>query len=146
MKLSPPKLNKLQILTSVLAVAAALSYFQFSGYRPKVLVQLAEVRGAKTDEGPITLSYPSDYKIISKDLSNGEEKTTFKTSQSPEVIQNFYNNIFIPKGWEVETQVSQGTLQSTKYKKDKDHITVTTVPQEEPKTTVVSVEMHLEEN
>ena len=132
-------------LITVLLVALSLySYGSFARYKPKDLIPLQEVRGAKTEEEKIKLPYPGDYKIIGTSIKEGTDQVTYETTKTAEEIQTFYRNILISQSWQIDSTGNAGIFTTTKYKKDNSSVDITTSlqtndEQAEEEITIVSV-------
>lgn len=113
--------KKSLIISFVLIQVSFFTYVNFLAYKPKVLRQLSEVKGVQTIETD-TLPYPEGYNKISYDTTSKSRVTTVEISKSTKDVQNFYKNVLLSKGWEVE---SESDL-VVKYKKEGKFITITT--------------------
>lgn len=98
------------LLNSTVAVAAVLgivgfSYYTFTSYQPKSLVEVPEVRGISTgfDSG---VPVPTDSLLVSEDSSSSGESRVVKTSMTSADLEMFYANSARIKKW---TLVEAGT-------------------------------------
>jgi hypothetical protein len=136
------KIRKKPAVVGLSAVIALTSYIYFATYEPKVLTQLPETKGTSTEE-TFFLPYPRD----SMELSNSEtdlgKQITLEAPQTPEEITNFYKNILLSKGWEVETEGAAGIFFNTVYEKGEEYIHITTSKQADKEASVVTIDMGL---
>lgn len=123
--------TKLSVLIPALLLSLALySYGSFSNFKPKSLVPVREVKGVKVEEDErIKLPFPENYKIIGRNIKDGNEHITYQTSQTPKNIQTFYRNIMISKDWTMESTSKAGIFTTTKYESANKGVSVTTSSQ-----------------
>ncbi|MBU0535109.1 hypothetical protein KKC62_02965 [Patescibacteria group bacterium] len=130
---------KLTLVSSFLVLVSVASYIYFIRYQPKALKKLSEVRGVatiKTDAIP----YPTDAQKLGFNQTPTSKQTTFQTSKTLDEIQQFYNNIFITKGWELTLEKLSEQTSKHVYQKKNSKATIVATAQED-QATVVSIEV-----
>ncbi len=130
---------KLALISSFLILVSVASYIYFIRYQPKALKKLSEVRGVstiKTDAIP----YPTDAQKLGFNQTPTSRQTTFQTSKTLNEVQQFYNNIFTTKGWELTLEKFSDRTSKHVYQKKNAKATIVATAQED-KTTVVSIEV-----
>ena len=130
---------KLALISSFLVLVSVSSYIYFIKYQPKALKKLSEVRGAstiKTDEIP----YPTDAQKLGFYQTPNSKQTTFQTAKTLDEVQQFYNNIFITKGWELTLEKYSDHTSKHTYQKKNSKATIVATTQGD-QTTVVSIEV-----
>ncbi|MFH1899426.1 MAG: hypothetical protein ABIJ82_03085 [Patescibacteria group bacterium] len=130
---------KLTLVSSFLILVSVASYIYFIRYQPKALKKLSEVRGVatiKTDAIP----YPTDAQKLGFNQTQTSRQTTFQTSKTLDEIQQFYNNIFITKGWELTLEKLSEQTSKHVYQKKNSKATIVATAQED-QATVVSIEV-----
>ena len=118
----------------------SLSYLYFSNYRPKVLQQLQEVKGAATDDANFTFVYPDGSKELGYNRNGSSMQLTYETTRTTDAIQLFYRNIFEVKGWRRKSTTVSNDIAVSSYKSNNQTFVVTTSPTEDSKKTLVSLE------
>ena len=133
------KNTKTLILTSVvLTLAFVGSYLNFSGYKPKTIKQIQDVKGLQSGRANIPL--PEGAEKVGLNVSSDAEQTTFHTNKSKHEIQAFYKNIFTSSKWQLESQGIHEDFIVARYKKGNEIISVIALDTEGDYTTLVSLE------
>lgn len=121
-----------QIKTPLLAFSALLivsvaTYTNFSSFRPKALIPIREVQGAKTQQSKVAvhIPYPDKSEVLGIITTEETEQHTVKTQLSPTEIQDFYKNVLKTQGWTIDQEGSAGIFLNTEYKKEKSRIKIT---------------------
>jgi hypothetical protein len=130
---------KLTLVSFLLVFASATSYIYFIKYQPKALKKISEVRGVSTintDEIP----YPTDAQKLGFYQTPTSKQTTFQTAKTLIEIQQFYNNIFTTKGWELTLENISDSTSKHVYQKRNSKATVVATTQQD-QTTVVGIEV-----
>ena len=131
--------KSLVLLTSVLALVFIASYINFAQYRPKVIKQVADVKGLHT-ESTSDLPLPEGAEQIGINRTSVSTQTTFHTNRSKSEVQTFYRNIFVSNKWEVESEGTYDDFILTRYKKENGMISVITFDADGEFKTLVSLE------
>ena len=130
---------KLTLLSCFLLLVSISSYIYFIRYQPKSLKKLAEVRGASTLSTD-TIPYPADAQKLGFIQTQASKQTTFQTSKTSEEVQQFYDNIFTTKEWELTLEKSSDQTSTHVYQKNNSKATIVATTQQD-QTTVVSIEV-----
>lgn len=128
------------VLLGALGTFSIFSYILFQTYEPKVLKQLQEVRGIKSDASSF-LPYPQDAREIGMSKTKNGRQITLETTKSPQEVQTFYKNVLIAKGWKVESRGVSGTFESTIYKKKNEKIVISTSKQGNSEYSFLSIDI-----
>ena len=129
------------ILISI-SMFATVTYLNFANFKPQHSTELKEVHGASDIEN-FGIPYPEEAKKLSSDKSPSGVQITLSSELSPQEVQEFYTNVFLSKGWEVETQGEAGVFFSTKFKQKNNpqKVTVTSSYQEIFGTTAIIIDI-----
>lgn len=130
---------KLYIIFSILFITSLGVYLNFQNYQPKILRQLQEVKGMSTQREYIP--YPRDSVKIGSSKSNESNQLTFETKKTPKELQEFYKNIYLDKGWKIESEGINENFYVLEFKKDSSLITILSSKEKEDDYTVASVEI-----
>ncbi len=127
------------LIVTLLSCVLALTYANFSSYRPKILKRVQEVKGSHT-QILRTLPYPENSQNISTNENSDSIQMTFETQRTPDALQQFYKTILLDDDWilisEYITQDSQiATYESENQKIDIKATTAT------DKSTIASIEI-----
>lgn len=129
------------IIIPVLIALFAVSYVSFSQYRPKVLRQLAEVKGLATEDADIkVIPTPTGSEQMGSSNSVDSEIITFKTKKTKQQVQDFYRNVFSGKTWKIESKASYNDFITIKYRNGNHVVTVNTYNTETPYNAFASIE------
>lgn len=117
-----------------------LSYFYFLKYEPKIIQRIEDVKGA-TSSIQNAIPYPPDSTKVSESrTSNNIRQITFEATRNTQEVQGFYKAVYTNKGWNLSSKsITNGAI-STRYKKDKTYILITTTQLAETGKTLVNVE------
>jgi len=132
--------KKVIIASFVIVQLSFFSYVNFLAFKPKILRQLAEVKGAKT-EAATNLPYPQKYTKISSDTTLKGKTVTLEVAQPAKDIQTFYNNVLSADGWKVESESDSNMTTQVKYKKSGKFVTITTASEGAEIATILSIEI-----
>lgn len=132
--------KKIFLPIGLLALITALSYVNFQVYQPKILRQIQEVKGYKTED-VLNLPYPQSSIEISVNKTKTSKQITLQTQKTADDIQRFYRNILIVKDWQIEAESTNDTFLTTKYKKDAQRITVNSSRQNSDGYTIVTIDI-----
>jgi len=103
----------------ILLSISIISYINFSGYQPKILKKIEDVKGAKSISD-INLLYPDKAETISSDEIGNIYQTSYRIEKPRSSIESFYKNIFTDLDWEIESISEENNSSVYKYKsKDK---------------------------
>jgi hypothetical protein len=126
-------------LSSILLISlTSFSYIYFTGYQPKVLRKLEEVKGIRKVNA-IELLYPDNAEKISFNQTADITQVSYRTLKSQEYIKTFYKNLFTDMGLKEESIKKTDTSLIYKFKGEGKAVTVIT--QKETDSTLVSVEI-----
>ncbi len=103
-------------------------------YRPKVLHEIAVVKGAHTISMP-NIPYPDSSIKLSSDVTSDGQQTILEVPKSPQEIMIFYNNALVSLGWTKDYQSSY----TVNYSKENERITITVTPKDAI-TSILSIE------
>lgn len=134
------KSSKLTVITlSLLLTASVGSYFFFQAYRPKVIRQVADVKGLQTvsDSG---VSFPEGAEKISTSTSSNTKQSTFYSQKSKEEVQAYYKNIFLSNKWTIESEGTYSDYMIVRYHKDDKRVNVLTFDVKDGYKSFVSIE------
>lgn len=135
------KNSKVLLISSLaLTLAFLVSYFSFSGYKPKAVKQVEEVKGLQS-EPPSEIPLPDGAKKVGTNRSSDSTQITFHTEKTKAAIQEFYKNIFSTDNWVLESQSAQEEFIIAKYHNDEQDVNVTTLDTLEENDTLVSLEV-----
>lgn len=128
---------------SVLLIALfAFSYTYFSGYSPKVLKKVNEVKGLSsiyTDDVP----YPNDAVKIGANQTATSRQTTFRTSKGVQEIAEFYKNSYSEKRWISVSEKAEDGTAILSFRKEEERVNIV-ITSEDAGHTIVSIEKILE--
>lgn len=127
LKLKIPNINyvTLPVLFALLLVA----YISFTGYKPKSLIEVREVKGSRTKQ--ISIPTPRNAtKTSDNKINANRQQITLKSDAPGKEIQRFYSNIMLSKGWRIDKEGNEGVFYTTKYRKNGDTIVVSTTSEE----------------
>ncbi|OGC45723.1 hypothetical protein A2793_01660 [candidate division WWE3 bacterium RIFCSPHIGHO2_01_FULL_38_45] len=129
--------NALFIAASAVVLALFIvSFLTFTLYKPKTIMKISNIQGYKS-EVTNSIPYPSGSKEISVGNTSYGRKVTLEASKTVSELNNYYNNIFDAKGWEVEYNETVSGTVITKYKNEGSFITVTISKQPDLNNTIV---------
>jgi len=123
---------------AILAFITSAIVLSFQKYQPKVLKQLQEVRGIRTDQYT-NIPCPIDCQKISVSSTGTNSQLTFKTKKTPQEVQKFYKNIY-GDNYRIESQSEKEGVLVVKYKNNDEIITILST-QSGGEMTVGSVEI-----
>jgi hypothetical protein len=112
--LSPSKTIPLAIVLGLIL----FTYFNFTFYRPKVLKQISEVKGYKTQDTLLNVPYMTGTKEIGLSSTKGGRQITLEVNKTPETVRSFYKNVFLDKGWVMTTSSKNDNSTVDSYKLD----------------------------
>jgi hypothetical protein len=135
-----PETKKLILFLALLAILSGAVYINFLRYTPKKLREVNEVKGFKSQE-EFVLPYPRYSKKIGETETSESRQVTIETEKTPQEIHNFYKNILLDKGWEVESEGLHDDFQVSKFKNEDKLITVVSSRQKDSGTSIASIEI-----
>lgn len=130
------------VLTFLVVLIFAASYFSFQQYTPKALQEVREVRGYQTQNTTgFDLPIPRYAKSLGTDQTLNSKSFTFQTDRSPQEIQKFYENILQEDGWKLKKEGSLDNFSTSEYRKDDLSVTIWASFDNDAKLTFASVEI-----
>jgi hypothetical protein len=123
----------------VVAGLILLTYFNFSTYRPKILKQVSEVKGYKTQDPLLNFPYMTGSKEIGISDTNKGRQITLEVNKTPEAVRSFYKNVFLDKGWVVATSLNDKNSLVDKYKQGDYSATVIISKEDAISSTVIGI-------
>lgn len=109
----------------VVTTASIGSYIMFSEYKPKALVQVQEVRGAKSDKSnSLDLPYPEKSLNISITQTDGAEQISFKTTKTKDDVKQYYKNVLNTLGWKLDAESNYDDYTTAKFQKGDQKVSV----------------------
>ncbi|NMB70370.1 hypothetical protein GYA27_04180 [candidate division WWE3 bacterium] len=134
--------KKLWLAFTILIAAGVYGYVVFSNYKPKDLVQLAEVRGDKSDKSnSLDLPYPEKAERISITKTSGSEQVTFKTEKNKEEVQEYYKNVMATLNWKLESEAIYDYSTVSRFYKDESRVNVMAFDEESSTGSLVGIEI-----
>ena len=136
------KIDTSVIGLSLLCATLLITYVGFSSYKPKILAEIREVKGARTSN--ISIPFPKNTKILADDVrSQRLRQITLSSTLTSIEINNFYSNVLLSKGYKVEKEGTEGIFYATKYRKNLEVIIVSTSKQKlsENEQVIVNIEI-----
>lgn len=127
------------ILFGVISALFIGSYVLFISYSPKSLTEVARVKGYKTDS-EFVIPYPNGSKELSVDKTLGGKQITLQSMKGQKEIESFYNNVFIIRGWQVESSGVNNGFLVTVYKKANQKISVSISQTKNLEETIVVID------
>lgn len=131
--------RKPYILIGVISALFIGSYALFISYSPKSLTEVARVKGYKTDS-EFVIPYPNGSKELSVDTTLGGKQITLQSIKSQKEIESFYNNVFIIRGWQVESSGLNNGFLVNVYKKGNQKINVSISQTKNLEETIVVID------
>jgi|GEM_PF-1581076 len=131
--------NKNYILIFVLAILLEIAYLKFQGYKPIVTRSNEGIMGisVKKEELP----YPSGSIVVSETKTENINQITLKTPSDYIAIRKFYENILLEKKWVLDSEDTNETFQTLRFKKGKNTITTISSINMEEGNTLLSIEI-----
>ncbi len=127
------------LIVALLSCVLALTYANFSSYRPKVLKRIQEVKGAHT-QILRTLPYPENSQNISTNENFDSIQMTFETPRSPEALQQFYKSILLDDDWYLVSEYITQDSQIATYESENQKIDIKATAATD-KSTIASIEI-----
>lgn len=128
-------INYSVVLGAVFLALFGAAYLNFTQYKPKVLTEVREVKGARVSS--LNLPKPLSAKLLSDtSISNNYQQMTIETPDTANKVKEFYDNVFLSKDWRIDKQGMEGEFYITKYRKDDESIYVSTSNQTEGNTLI----------
>lgn len=134
--------KNLAIALIIIVGVFSFSYFSFTKYKPKSLVQLGEVRGDKSDKSnSLALPYPEKAERISITKTSGGEQVTFKTAKNKKEIQEYYKNVMSTLNWKLESEAVYDYSTVARFYKDESRVNVMAFDEESSTGSLVGIEI-----
>lgn len=134
-------LLKLSLLLVALFAVTTASYLYFTGYQPKILRKVEEVKGIKKVNS-VELLYPDGAEVISVSQTMDSSQASYKTLKTQDYMQAFYKNLFSDMGWEEESILNQNGSLIYKFKTTGKAATIIMQKIAEDGSTLVSLEIY----
>ena len=134
--------KKLVVAFIVLMAVGIYGYIIFTNYKPKSLVQLAEVRGDKSDKSnSLDLPYPEKAEEISITKTSTGEQVTFKTEKNKKEVQDYYKNVMSTLNWKLESEAMYDSSTVSRFYKQESHVNVMAFDEDSFAGSLVGIEI-----
>ena len=136
--MNKPHIKDIALLSAAFVVTA-ISYYNFQSFKPKILRELREVKGIKSDQSLLQIPEMQDARELGLSETAKGRQVTLEVNRTPEDVRNFYKNVLTDRGWTVEYLSDSGDFLVDKYKNGEFTATVTISKEHKPHITVVGV-------
>jgi len=127
------------LITVIVLGLTIFAYFNFVSYRPKVLKQVAEINGYKTQDSMFNLPNMTGTKEIGSSNTNNGRQITLEVNKAPDDVRNFYKNVFLDKGWKLSASSNDNKSLVDEYRQGKYDATVIISKEDVISNTVIGI-------
>ena len=123
-------------------IFGSVAYLNFINYKPPKGSDKPQVNGT-SHSATFGIPFPNGAIQLSTNNTSEGSQITLSSDLSPEDVQQFYKNVYISKGWEIESEGKAGVFLGTEFKKKNspERVTVTSSRQEEFDATTVIIDI-----